>query len=59
MSDSITDHPGCGAYVFGTCFSCQREPRGEEMYGSGALDWDPATNICPECWDRMFPDEDE
>lgn len=47
-----------GFSVVGHCIFCGREPEPKEVYGSGPDDWD-FMNICPECWNDAFKEEDE
>lgn len=50
--------PRKGQPVDAPCMICKRQPREGEVYGSHDTAWD-FTDICPECWDRMFAEEDD
>jgi len=49
--------PRKGAPVTEHCIWCDRLPREGEKYGTEPKDWD-FTNICPECWDKAFKEEE-
>ena len=44
--------------VQGECIFCHRSPRDGEVYGPHEDDWD-FTNVCPECWDDNFYEDDD